>query len=104
LTHYTVLEEFSRASLVDCRLATGRTHQIRVHFSHKGHPLMGDPLYGRKNLVDVGGDGNFGRQALHAYSLGFVHPQTTQELFFTSDIPVYMADLLKILRNNPVGK
>ncbi|MGV6820040.1 MAG: RluA family pseudouridine synthase [Parvularcula sp.] len=86
------------ASVVECRLETGRTHQIRVHMSHVGHPLVGDPLYGRSGISGLKpGDPDadealvivkkFRRQALHAARLGFVHPVTDEELLFQSDPP-----------------
>ena len=96
VTHYRVLRTVNRwASLVECRLETGRTHQIRVHLSARGHPIIGDPLYGRagrRRLDGVGeGFGNavseLGRQALHACVLGFEHPKTGEFLRFRSDLP-----------------
>ncbi|OUJ14532.1 RluA family pseudouridine synthase [Acetobacter sp. DsW_063] len=91
LTHYKVLKSFNAcAALMECKLATGRTHQIRVHFSANGHPLIGDPLYLRripavaKRLPVEARDAalDFPRQALHAARLGFVHPRTGEELLF----------------------
>ena len=74
-THYYVKERFARTTFIECRLETGRTHQIRVHMAYLGHPLVGDPRYGtRNNNLDLPG------QALHAYALGFVHPRTGEEL------------------------
>jgi 23S rRNA pseudouridine1911/1915/1917 synthase len=92
LTHYKVEKLYNKkVSLVECRLATGRTHQIRVHFAHNKHPLIGDPLYG-KRLSQIPTSTpdyvrHFPRQALHAVSLGFTHPITGDELFFKSDLP-----------------
>lgn len=99
-THYKVLKRFGDpsapfASLVDCRLETGRTHQIRVHFTKLGHPLVGDPLYGRgrqgsrKKLGETIADAiaAFNRQALHARLLGFIHPASREKLQFESNLP-----------------
>lgn len=77
-THYTVLEELRGATLIEARLTTGRTHQIRVHMASLGHPVLGDPVYGPKKspyLVEGG-------QLLHAYKLGFVHPTTGENMLF----------------------
>jgi len=87
VTHYRTLEALDRAALVECRLETGRTHQVRVHMAHIGHPLLGDPVYGRggphKGLLHELG---FRRQALHAARLGFIHPVTSQAVSFESPI------------------
>lgn len=91
-THYYVKERFARNTFIECRLETGRTHQIRVHMSYLGHPLVGDPLYGtRKNNLDFPG------QALHAYALGFVHPRTGEELYFEAPLPEHFQTVLKTL-------
>lgn len=79
VTDYRVLKEFPATSLVECTLHTGRTHQIRVHLKHLGHPLMGDELYGRK--------GNYPRQMLHAWRLGFNHPRTGERMEFQAALP-----------------
>ena len=91
ITHFRVLERFNDATLIECKLETGRTHQIRVHLDYIGHPLVNDPLYGRKKLDNV----EFG-QMLHAKTLGFVHPKTREYLEFTVDVP----DLFKRILNN----
>ncbi len=91
-THYYVKERFAKNSFIECRLETGRTHQIRVHMAYLGHPLVGDPLYGtRKNNLDFPG------QALHAYALGFVHPRTGEELYFEAPLPEHFQSVLKTL-------
>jgi len=96
VTHYKVLRELDGCSLVECRLETGRTHQVRVHLASIGHPLLGDPLYGHANskvrpiLQRLG----FKRQALHAAVLGFGHPVTSERLRFTSDLPLDMKELI----------
>ncbi|TYQ21996.1 UNVERIFIED_CONTAM: ribosomal large subunit pseudouridine synthase D [Acetobacter peroxydans] len=106
LTRYTTLRAFGMAAAkVECRLATGRTHQIRVHFSANGHPLMGDPLYLRRlpsiarqlpvAARDVALD--FPRQALHAARLGFTHPRTGAELLFETPMPADMQALEQAL-------
>lgn len=116
LTHYRVLERFNDpqkpteplVSLIECRLETGRTHQIRVHLTHIGNPLLGDPEYGRQfasrgvklppeaaNLYD-----NFNRQALHARTLGFKHPGTGEAVSFSADLPVEMEALVTALQRD----
>ena len=86
-THYKVLKTFGQtAALVECRLETGRTHQVRVHMSHIGHPLIGDPVYGRPRSVP-GLSITIGGQALHAAVLGFQHPATHKPLKFNSEPP-----------------
>jgi 23S rRNA pseudouridine1911/1915/1917 synthase len=96
VTHYNVLRELDGCSLVECRLETGRTHQVRVHLSSIGHALLGDPLYGRPNaqMREVLKRLNFNRQALHAAVLGFLHPITGDRLRFTSDLPRDMEELI----------
>jgi len=105
-THWKVLERFRSFSLVEFRLETGRTHQIRVHLSSLGHPLLGDPLYGgRKRLHSVEplslrkGLQKLHRQALHAASLAFVHPASGETLEFSSPLPEDMEDALALLRD-----
>jgi 23S rRNA pseudouridine1911/1915/1917 synthase len=96
VTHYTLARALKEAALVECRLETGRTHQIRVHMSSIGHPLVGDPVYGRtrtghRELLKTLG---FERQALHAAELGFLHPVLKQNLSFKSAVPSDMQELL----------
>jgi 23S rRNA pseudouridine1911/1915/1917 synthase len=93
VTNYTVLERFGRFTLVEARLETGRTHQIRVHMAHIGHPLLGDYVYGPKR-DPYGVDG----QMLHAYLLGFTHPETGERLEFISPLPAEFERVLKRLR------
>ena len=99
VTHYRTLERLDHAALVECRLETGRTHQVRVHMASIGHALLGDPVYGRtpKALRTVLDGLDFTRQALHAAVLGFIHPVTAQPLRFASEIPGDMRELLGAL-------
>lgn len=92
VTHFYVEERFATYSLVRCRLETGRTHQIRVHFAYIEHPLAGDPLYGRRHTLDIQG------QALHAELLGFQHPESGQMLSFKAPLPKDMSILCEQLR------
>ena len=92
-------------ALIECRLETGRTHQIRVHLAHAGHGLVGDPLYGGRRKIPsksfskeiVTGILSFPRQALHASSLGFIHPKTNKILNFEAPLPNDMSELIKKL-------
>ena len=87
ITHYKVLKELNNCSLVECNLETGRTHQIRVHFSNLNHPVFGDSLYGSKtNLIN--------RQALHSYRMSFIHPIRKKQITITAVLP---HDILKII-------
>lgn len=121
VTHYKVLEAFGQqrkgaglpaAALVECRLETGRTHQIRVHMGHTGAPLLGDPVYGRQSGIRAEGYGEavrlaveaargFTRQALHAAMLGFHHPVTGEDMRFEAALPQDMQDLVGRLRALP---
>ena len=96
VTHYRVLSTLDAAALVECRLETGRTHQVRVHLASIGHSLLGDPVYGRcpPRLRPVLAALGFRRQALHAAELGFIHPVDARALHFTSPTPVDMQTLL----------
>ncbi len=100
VTHYSTKELLAHSALVECRLETGRTHQVRVHMSHIGHPLLGDPVYGRAKgkFSDVLAKLSFRRQALHAASLGFIHPIKGEKLHFESPLPADMQELLSQLR------
>ena len=99
VTHYSLTTPLRHASLVECRLETGRTHQVRVHMASIGHPLLGDPVYGRNRPEhrDVLRELGFTRQALHAARLGFVHPVTSQTLSFESKMPHDMQALFRAL-------
>ncbi|TCS84390.1 ribosomal large subunit pseudouridine synthase D [Tepidibacillus fermentans] len=92
VTHFIVKERFEGYTLIECKLETGRTHQIRVHMQYIGHPLVGDPLYGPKRTLNIDG------QALHAKVLGFEHPRTGEYLEFDSELPEDMDRLLEQLR------
>ena len=93
VTHYKVLERFKNATYIECRLETGRTHQIRVHMTSLGHPLLGDEIYGSgKNPYHLQG------QTLHAMVLGFVHPRTGEYMEFSAPLPEYFLNLLEKLR------
>ncbi len=106
LTHWKVLKQYPRMAWVECRLATGRTHQIRVHLTHLGHPLLGDAVYvgrsggksGGKNQVRAGLNlPDFQRQALHAVRLGLQHPETGAAMEWEAPPPADFANLLKTL-------
>jgi len=110
VTHYKVIERLGYVNLVECRLETGRTHQIRVHMKHIGHPLFNDDNYGGdqilkgttftkykqfvKNCFEM-----IPRQALHAQMLGFVHPRTGEEMIFESELPEDLANVIVKWRN-----
>lgn len=98
VTHFKVLERFPGYTLVSCRLETGRTHQIRVHFQYIGHPLAGDPVYGPKKTLS--GHGQF----LHAVKLGFTHPTSGQWLAFSAPVPTIFATTLAKLRRQAAGE
>ena len=92
VTHFQVIERFGDFTLVECRLETGRTHQIRVHMNYIGFPLVGDPKYGPRKTIDFGG------QVLHAGVLGFNHPTTDEYMEFEAPLPVDYVQLLEELR------
>jgi len=107
VTHYRLRERFRAHSLLQCNLETGRTHQIRVHLTHIGHPLVGDPLYGgglklpkRATPELVAALRGFRRQALHAERLAFEHPVTGEALAFTAERPADMTALIVALRDD----
>lgn len=94
VTRFHVLESLGAYTLVECALKTGRTHQIRVHMSHLGHPVVGDPVYGvKKERFPTNG------QLLHAYKVGFVHPRSGEYLEFESPLPEHYKKILEIIRN-----
>ena len=93
VTHFQVIERFGDYTLVECRLETGRTHQIRVHMNYIGFPLAGDPKYGPRKTIDFGG------QVLHAGVLGFTHPVTGEYLEFSTPLPEDFQQLLASLRD-----
>lgn len=95
VTHYTVLERFGQFTLIEAQLETGRTHQIRVHMKHIGHPLLGDPVYGPKSQRN-----NINGQMLHARVLGFIHPSKREYMEFEAPIPKYFTDVIEKLRKN----
>jgi len=95
-TNYRVLERYGRAALVECRLETGRTHQIRVHFQHIRHPLVGDTVYRRGTRHGI----SFPRQALHATELSLVHPGSKQTMTWRSPLPRDMKKLVEALREH----
>lgn len=102
VTRYKTLERLDGAAVIECRLETGRTHQVRVHCASIGHPLLGDPAYGKtpKPLRPVLERLGFARQALHAAELGFQHPLTGEFVQFRSDYPQDMAELIDQLRDS----
>ena len=107
VTHFTVLERFRAHSLVDVKLDTGRTHQIRVHFTHRGNPLVGDPVYGGRLALPKGASDeliaalrSFKRQALHAVRLEFAHPESGELVAVEAPLPADLNDLLDVLRRD----
>jgi 23S rRNA pseudouridine1911/1915/1917 synthase len=115
ITHYKVLEKFNYVTLIECRLETGRTHQIRVHMQHLGHPLFNDETYGGDRIVKGTVftkykqfvDNCFAicpRHALHAQQLGFIHPITKKEMRFESDLPKDMSAVIEKWRKYIVSR
>lgn len=92
VTHFNVLEHFNDYTLIECQLETGRTHQIRVHMKYIGFPLVGDPKYGPRKTLDIGG------QALHAGVIGFEHPVTHEYIERQADLPKEFEELLEEIR------
>lgn len=94
VTHYKVIERMGKFTLVELKLETGRTHQIRVHMAHIGHPLLGDSVYGPKKQIF-----NLQGQVLHAKVLGFVHPRSGEYMEFSTELPEYFNKLIGLLKN-----
>ena len=110
ITHYQVIERFGYVTLVECRLDTGRTHQIRVHMKHIGHTLFNDARYGGNEILRGTRYAKYKqfvhncfticpRQSLHAKSLGFVHPTTKETIYIESEIPADMQEVIERWRN-----
>lgn len=97
VTNYTVLQRYAKFTYVECRLETGRTHQIRVHMASIGHPLAGDAVYGPKHVITA-----LNGQCLHAKSLGFIHPVTGEQMFFDSELPPYFTIFLETLEKERI--
>lgn len=115
VTHYKVLERFGYVTLVECKLETGRTHQIRVHFQHIGHSLFNDEVYGGDRILKGTTFAKYKqfiencfkilpRHALHAKSLGFVHPTTGENIFFDSELPNDMQEVINKWRSYSINK
>lgn len=101
VTTWKVIDRLNAATLIEAKLGTGRTHQIRVHFASIGHPVLGDKTYGRKTSVEMGNlNIHFPRQMLHAELLGFAHPATGEYMEFISEIPMDMKEKIVLLKNN----
>lgn len=96
VTNLRVLKRFKNATLVELILETGRTHQIRVHMNYIGHPVINDPVYGNRKIIDDSG------QCLHAKDLGFIHPRTNKELYFTSELPKCFTNILEKLEREEI--
>ena len=88
VTHYKLIKQYKNFAYISCELETGRTHQIRVHMKHIGHPLLGDEVYGGPKVKGVQG------QVLHAKTIGFIHPSSGEEMFFDSELPEYFSELI----------
>jgi 23S rRNA pseudouridine1911/1915/1917 synthase len=98
VTHFRVLERFGNFTLIECRLETGRTHQIRVHMKYIGYPLAGDPKYGPKKTIEFDG------QALHAAVIGFIHPRTEEYMEYETPLPQVFSELLEEMKENVDNK
>lgn len=93
ITHFKVLERYSNATLIELKLETGRTHQIRVHMNYIGYPVVNDPVYGKRKIIDKTG------QCLHAKTLGFIHPRTKQYMEFDSELPDCFINILNMFKD-----
>ncbi len=89
ITHFKVLKRFDEVTLIELKLETGRTHQIRVHMDYIGHPVVNDPVYGKRKLIDDSG------QCLHAKELGFIHPTSGEYMQFDSELPLKFINIMK---------
>ena len=92
ITHFKVLERYKNATLIELKLETGRTHQIRVHMNYIGYPVVNDPVYGKRKLIDETG------QCLHAKTLGFIHPTTKKYMEFDSELPDCFVNIMNMLK------
>lgn len=111
VTHFHIQQRYTGLTLLECRLETGRTHQIRVHLAHIRHPLVGDPLYGGRHHIPKGLATvtrelvqDFPRQALHAFELGFKHPDSNKKIVFSAKLPDDMQQLINKLPIDNVGE
>lgn len=98
ITHFKVLERYKDATLIELQLETGRTHQIRVHMNYIGYPVVNDPIYGRRKLIDNTG------QCLHAKELGFIHPKTNEYVEFSSELPEIFINILNKFREGEINE
>ncbi len=94
ITYFKVLERYKNASLIECKLETGRTHQIRVHMKYINHPIVNDPVYSGRKLIDK----DFG-QMLHAKEISFIHPRTNKKMTFSCDVPERFKEIVDIFKN-----
>lgn len=94
ITHFKVLERFSKVTLIELQLETGRTHQIRVHMNYIGYPVVNDPVYGKRKLLNGTG------QCLHAKTLGFMHPSSNQYVEFSSELPLCFVEILNMFKDS----
>lgn len=92
ITHFRVLERYKSATLIELSLETGRTHQIRVHMNYIGYPIVNDPVYGKRKIIDNSG------QCLHAKTLGFIHPTSGREMLFDSELPECFVNILNMFK------
>ena len=93
ITHFKILERYKNATLIECKLETGRTHQIRVHMNYINHPIVNDPVYGRRKIINDTG------QCLHAKTLGFIHPTTGEYMEFDSELPKCFTEIQELFKS-----